>query len=446
MKKVLKKISVFVLAIAVCATMFAVPTKADETQTIQIKQGNFEITIYVYQGEVGSPTITGYTGKDSTVVLPTDVTYQGVKYPIIAVGDTAFNNNQTIKKIVVPDGYEYIYGEAFSGSRSLTEMVIGNKVMGTYRAFVNCPNLKTYRIANSTLGDTSFIYSGMGGSLDNPTTETPIVTIQGVTAYVVRGSVADTDIQEINKMSKEAGGYEIKLVYEDDPTGGQDKKDDPKEPTNPYEKGASYDRADKAITNYSSEADPAGSVYGLLQLKQKKVKKNAIKVGWKKVSGAVKYAYYATNCGKKNKYVKHGISTGTSVNFKKILGKKLKKAKYYKFIVIAIDKNNKVVSVSKTVHIATKGGKVTNNTGVKTKAKKNKVKIKAKKTFKLKAKLKKPKKGKVKIHRPIKYETLNPKVATVNAKGVIKGVKKGTTSVFAYAQNGTCAKVKVTVK
>ena len=154
----------------------------------------------------------------------------------------------------------------------------------------------------------------------------------------------------------------------------------------------------------------------MLQLKQKKVKKNAIKVAWKKVPGAVKYAFYATNCGKKNKYVKHGITTGTSNNYKKICGKKLKKGKYYKFIVIAIDKNNKVVSTSKTVHVATKGGKVTNDKKVKTKVKK------------------------------IKYESLNPKVASVNGKGVVKGVAKGKTYVFAYAQNGVSAKVKVTVK
>ena len=218
------------------------------------------------------------------------------------------------------------------------------------------------------------------------------------------------------------------------------------EPTNPYEKGASFDKADKAITSYSSESDPAGSVYGLLQLKQKTVKKNAIKVAWKKVPGAAKYAYYATNCGPKNKYVKHGITTGTSFNYKKICGKSLKKGTYYKFIVIAIDAKNKVVTTSKTVHIATKGGKVTNDKKVKTKAKKNKTALKAGKTFKLKAKEVKPKKGKVKRHRPVKYESLNPAVASVDAKGVIKGVKKGATTVFAYAQNGVSAIIKVTVK
>ncbi|MBQ1406888.1 MAG: Ig-like domain-containing protein, partial [Eubacterium sp.] len=53
---------------------------------------------------------------------------------------------------------------------------------------------------------------------------------------------------------------------------------------------------------------------------------------------------------------------------------------------------------------------------------------------------------KVKKHRKIMYETSNAKVATVSAKGVIKGVKKGTCFVYAYAQDGVCAKIKVTVK
>lgn len=442
MKQVAKRISVFVLAIAVCMTLFSVPAQARE---IIVTQGNFEITLYQDEESYGSAIITKYTGNESTVVLPSTVTYKNNKIPILGVKEEVFQNKQSIKKVVIPDGYQFIGEFAFKGCNNLTEMVIGNTLMSMGHAFVGCPNLKTYRIANSAKEDTYFANSGMGSMEASATTDFYKVDIQGVEAHVVRGSKADKDIQIINEHSKDMGGYEIKLIYEDDPTGDHGKKDDP-EPKNPYEKGASYDRADKAITKYSSEKDVPGSVYGLLQLKQKKVKKNAIKVSWKKVPGAVKYAYYATNCGVKNKYKKHGITTGTSKNFKKILGKKLKKGKYYKFIVIAIDKNNKVVSTSKTVHVATKGGKVTNDKKVKTKVKKNKKTIKVKKTFKIKAKEVKPKKGKVKRHRPIKYESLNPKVASVNGKGVVKGASKGKTYVFAYAQNGVAAKVKVTVK
>ena len=144
---------------------------------------------------------------------------------------------------------------------------------------------------------------------------------------------------------------------------------------------------------------------------------------------------------------KLATSAGKSMNFKKVLGKKLKKGTYYKFMVVALDRNNNVVSSSKIIHVATKGGKVGNVGKVTTKAKKNKVVIKKGKTFKLKGKQTPAvKKLKVKKHRAVKYESSNPKIATVTKKGVIKGKKKGTCFIYAYAQNGVFAKIKVTVK
>ena len=97
------------------------------------------------------------------------------------------------------------------------------------------------------------------------------------------------------------------------------------------------------------------------------------------------------------------------------------------------------------IHVATIGGKVGNYKAVKTKAKKNKVNLKTGKKFKLKAKGVKGK-GKVKKHRAICYETSNTAVATVNKKGVIKGVAPGKCIVYAYAQNGVFEKVTITVK
>ena len=44
------------------------------------------------------------------------------------------------------------------------------------------------------------------------------------------------------------------------------------------------------------------------------------------------------------------------------------------------------------------------------------------------------------------YRTSNSKVATVSTAGVIKGVGKGTCYVYAFADNGVYAKIKVTVK
>ena len=111
-------------------------------------------------------------------------------------------------------------------------------------------------------------------------------------------------------------------------------------------------------------------------------------------------------------------------------------------MVVAVS-GDKALAVSKTIHVATKGGKVGNNTKVKLSKKKLTLAVGKSKTVKTTLK-----KGslKVKNHRKAAWESGNIKVAKVNSKGKIKAVGKGTCYVYAYAQNGVCAKVKVTVK
>ena len=207
--------------------------------------------------------------------------------------------------------------------------------------------------------------------------------------------------------------------------------------------GASAQAAEAAILALTNDKDPKGTVFGVLQLKASKTTKNSIKLTWKKAKGAKKYIIYSNACGNGKKYQKLQTTTKTSVTIKKVAGKKLAKGKYYKFLMVAVDASGKVVSTSKTVHAATAGSKVGNPTKITTKAKKNKVMVKVKKTFKLAAK---QAGKKIKKHRAVSYESSNPAVATVTAKGVIKGVKKGKCKVYAYAQNGVCAVIKVTVK
>ena len=159
-------------------------------------------------------------------------------------------------------------------------------------------------------------------------------------------------------------------------------------------KGASFEAADYAITHLKSDADLAGSIYSVLCARATKVTKASIKLTWKKASGAVKYVIYASKCGKKNKCTK--VATVTKNTYTR---KKLKKGTYYKFIVVALDSSNNVISTSKMVHAATGGGKTGN------------------------------------------YKS----VATVTKKGVIKAVSKGTCYVYVYAQSGIYKRVKVTV-
>lgn len=210
------------------------------------------------------------------------------------------------------------------------------------------------------------------------------------------------------------------------------------QPTTPS--GDDANEVGETILNQKGDEAPEGSEFATLSAKQKKAKKNAITVTWNKVKGAVKYEVYGAKCGSKYKKIK----TLKRTTFTQ---KKLKKGTYYKYIIVAVDKDGKAVSTSKTLHIATAGNKKrANPTGITTAAKKDKVTIKVKKSFKLNAETKKAKKTTVKNHRKIKYEASNTSIVKVSNKGKIKAKKKGTCYVYAYAQNGLYKKIKVTVK
>ena len=227
-----------------------------------------------------------------------------------------------------------------------------------------------------------------------------------------------------------------------------------------YGKGAGAKAVDKAITSRKSDADPKGAKIAPLLLQSKSQGKNSIKLTWKKVSGAKKYVVYGNACGKNNKMKKLATKAVNNMNVKKI-AKKLKTKTYHKFMVVALDKDNKVVSTSAVIHVATKGNlkKAANPKKVVVKAKVNakgkkintlkalsKTVVKKGKKVTLKASITKAKKTKVVKHSAIRFMSSNTKIATVSKKGVVKGIKKGTATIYAYAQNGTYKAIKVTVK
>ena len=406
--------------------------------------GDFKYRIY--SDDKGNPTsimIMQYTGNATELILPTSFDYDGKTYPgatgEMLVGDNAFAGNTMLEKVAIPDGYGAISNGAFSGCTGLTEVAIGNSVewIGD-DAFTGCSNLKTYLInpAEAYAGQNC----GIGVDADGN-------AYAGVTVYVVEGSSIISYIEALN----DKGGNQITVEIVDDPYSMSTvTPPSPIDPPTPYSPGASASDADEALTHYVAEIDPEGTVYRILQAKVKKVTKNSLTLSWMKNKKAKKYVVYGNICGKRplKKLFTAKKGTITSKKLTKIAGKNVKAGTYYKFVVVALNKNKKVISTSKLVHAVTNGSKkYCNDKKVTTAAKKNKVTIKKGKTFNLKAKAIPAVKGKtVRQHRKVAYESSKAKIATVGKKGVIKGRKKGTCFVYAFAQNGLCAKVKVTVK
>jgi hypothetical protein len=304
---------------------------------------------------------------------------------------------------------------------------------------------------NVTVPDTALGHDWDEGTITKEATETE----EGIKTYTCK-RCKETKTEVIPK--KESGGSGS--GGKDDgqktnPTPVTPTTDPSKDPTKmgidgtPVGYGASLAAADKAITSMTNDNDLPGMAFSKLTLRSPKQGKSSIKLSWTKPANATSFVIYGNNCGKANKPKKLATVTGTSKTMKDIAGKKLKKGKYCKFIVVALDSKNMVVSTSKIIHVATKGGKVGNHKSVTVKKSviKKAKKLKVGKSLKLNAKaVPQSKKLKVKKHVAVRYESTDSAIATVSKKGVVKAKKKGTCSVYAYAQNGVFKKIKVVVK
>ena len=214
-----------------------------------------------------------------------------------------------------------------------------------------------------------------------------------------------------------------------------------------FKRGASLSDVDEAIALMTTDDDPNGTVFAKLKLRSTKQTEDSIALKWKSAAGASSYVVYGNKCGKTNKLVKLATTSATSYTLKKIQGKKLAKGTYYKFLVVALDASDNVVTSSKIAYVATAKGKVTNAKGIKVAATDGKVSLKVNGVFNLKASaVKQSPKLKLKAHRKLMYESTDTSVATVTASGKIKGVGKGTCVVRIYTQNGISKNIKVTVK
>lgn len=210
-----------------------------------------------------------------------------------------------------------------------------------------------------------------------------------------------------------------------------------------WKNSESLESVEKSILNADTDkGDVKGSSFSRLRLRA--IGKNkAIQLKWKKQSKADGYIIYGSACGSKMKKLKT-IKKAATTSWTK---KKLKKGKYYKYMVVAyktIGKEKRVIAKSIGVHAVTKGGKYGNPEKVVIRSKK-KLTLKKGKTAKIKATY--TSKKKVRTHiRIVRFESSNKKVATVSKTGKIKAKKKGKCTIYVYAQNGIYKTVKVTVK
>ena len=104
----------------------------------------------------GTVEITGYTGKDKTVNIPSTLAGKTVT----SIGDYAFNDCSSLTSITIPNSVTSIGLYAFSNCTSLTSITIPNSVTTIWIfAFSGCISLKSVTIPNSVTSIGGYAFS-----------------------------------------------------------------------------------------------------------------------------------------------------------------------------------------------------------------------------------------------------------------------------------------------
>ena len=100
-----------------------------------------------------------YSPYEGNIVIPSEITYSGVKIPVVSIGNSAFKNCKKLTSITIPNSVVEIEEEAFSGCSLLESISMANSLtsIGAY-AFSDCINLPSLIISNNvtSIGDYAF--------------------------------------------------------------------------------------------------------------------------------------------------------------------------------------------------------------------------------------------------------------------------------------------------
>lgn len=97
-----------------------------------------EETDFIYEINNGEVTITGYTGSDIDVVIPSMIEH----LIVTKIGDMAFKDCESITSVSIPEGVTVIGTQAFRTCTSLTKVTLPESLQGIYTAaFADCTSL-----------------------------------------------------------------------------------------------------------------------------------------------------------------------------------------------------------------------------------------------------------------------------------------------------------------
>lgn len=137
-----KSFSLIAIIIALCSTTI-------KAQTTTTQNGlTFELN-----NSTKTATVTGYTDKTiKEIIIPDAIIDNGINYSVISIKECAFDHNDIITSVTIPETVSEIGEYTFYRCKSLTKVNIPNNVTIINQAtFSDCTSLQNIEIPNSVI-------------------------------------------------------------------------------------------------------------------------------------------------------------------------------------------------------------------------------------------------------------------------------------------------------
>ena len=146
---------------------------------------------YTTDTEAETATITGYTGTDAAIQLPSELG----GYPVVAIGSNTFKKNTTLETVVFSENISTIGANAFENCSSLANVYLPNYLTAINNyAFNGCSNLASLELPNSitTIGRRAFQNCTKLASVNYPLSLSSVGDYNG--GYIFEGCSSLTSI------------------------------------------------------------------------------------------------------------------------------------------------------------------------------------------------------------------------------------------------------------
>lgn len=158
------------------------------------------IIYYVVQPAKGKVTgaVYGYAGTAENITIESEVTIQGVNYPVTYIGKGAFANTK-VKKVTLPDTITSIDFSAFEGCKALTSVKLSKKLTDLgHSAFAGCTKLTSIEIPSGV----TYLYTSTFSDCTGLKKITLSKNLKGIGDYVFYNckNLATINVKNLSKL------------------------------------------------------------------------------------------------------------------------------------------------------------------------------------------------------------------------------------------------------